>query len=76
MFTVWHGLFSLVLLFLRLRIETLPLSTVQGKCIYTFKAENQEIQFLLLCTNPSKDKHKFFLSKVGSTEADLSASHA
>ena len=29
MFTVWHGLFSLVLMFPRLRIEAPPLSTVQ-----------------------------------------------
>ena len=36
MFTVWHGLFSLVLMFSGLRIEAPPLSTVQGKCIYTF----------------------------------------
>ena len=29
-------------------------STVQGNCVYTiFKAENQEIQFPLLCTKPS-----------------------
>ena len=28
--------------------------------MYTFlKADNQEIRFLLLCTKPSKDKHKF-----------------
>ena len=38
------------------------LSTVQGKYIYIFfKAENQEIQFPLLCTKTSKDKHKFFV---------------
>ena len=43
-----------------LRIDALPLFTVQGKCIYTiFKAENQEIQFPVLCTKPSKDKDKF-----------------
>ena len=60
----WHGLFSLVLMFPGLRIEAPPLSTVQGKCIYTFfKAENQEIQLLLLCTKPSKDKHKFLFFK-------------
>ena len=52
-------------------------STVQGKCIYTFfKAENQQIQFPLLCIKPSKDKHKFFLLKVGSPGANLSATHA
>ena len=56
---------------------TPPQSTVQGKSIYTiFKAENQEIQFPLLCTKHSKFKHKFFLSKVGSPEADLSAIRA
>ena len=32
--------------------------------IYTiFKAENQEIQFLLLCTKPNIDKHKFLFFK-------------
>ena len=36
MFTVWHGLFSLVLMFPMLRIEASPLSTVQGKFKYTF----------------------------------------
>ena len=36
MFTVWHGLFSLVLLFSGLRIEAPIPSTVQGKWIYTF----------------------------------------
>ena len=52
MFTVWNRLFCLVLAFLGLRIETLSLSTVQGKCIYTiFKAENQEIRFLLYVLN-------------------------
>ena len=60
MYTVWYGLFSLVLMSSGLRIEALPLSTVQGTCMYTiFKAENQEIQFPLLCTKPSIDKHKF-----------------
>ena len=45
-FTVWHGLFSLVLKFPGLRIEALPLSTVQGTCLYKiFKAENKETQF-------------------------------
>ena len=47
-------------------------STVQGKCI----AENQEIQFPLLCSKPGKDNHKFFLSKVCSPGANLSASCA
>ena len=65
MFTVWHGLFSLTLMFPRLRIEVPSLSTVQGNCMYIFfKAENQEIQFLLLCTKPSKDKHKFLSLKA------------
>ena len=36
MFTIWHGLFSLVLVFTGLRIEAPPPSTVQDKCIYTF----------------------------------------
>ena len=60
MFTVWHGLLSLVLMFSRLKIEALPLSTVQGKCIYTlFKVENHEIKFPPLCTKSGIDKHKF-----------------
>ena len=60
MFTVWPKLFSLVLTFPGLRIEALPLSTVQDKCIYKiFKAENQETQFPLLYTKPSIDKCKF-----------------
>ena len=64
-------------MFLGLKIEVPPLSTVQDKCIYTiFKAENQKIQFLLLCTKRSKDKRKFYLSKVGSSEADLLAIRA
>ena len=64
MFTVWHGLFSMVLIFPGMRIEAPPLSTVKGKCIYTiFRAENQEIQYLLLCTKPSIDKHKFLSFK-------------
>ena len=60
MFTFWHRLFSFVPLFPGVRIETPPTSTVQGKCLYTFlKAENQEIQRLLLGTKSNKDKHKF-----------------
>ena len=60
-----------------LRIEALPLFTVQGKCIYTFfKAKNQKIQCPLLCSTPSKDKHKFLLSKDGSPGANISASFA
>ena len=48
--------------------------TVQGKCIYTFfKAENQEIQFRSYVLNLVKINISFFLSKVGSTGADLSA---
>ena len=55
MFTAWHGLFSLVLMFSGLRIEAPPLSTVQSKYIYTFfKAENQEIQFLSYVLNLNK----------------------
>ena len=64
MFTVWHGLFSLVLMFSGLRIEAPPLFTVQDKCICTiFKADNQEIQFPLLCTKPNIDIHKFLSFK-------------
>ena len=51
-------------MFTGVRIEAPPLSTVQGKCIYTiFKAENQETQFLILCTKPSIEKHKFLFFK-------------
>ena len=64
MFTFWHGLLSLVLVFFGLRIEALPLSTVQGKCIYTlFKAENQDFQFSPLCTKLSIDEQKCFSFK-------------
>ena len=64
MFTVWHGLFSLVFVFPGLRIGAPPLSTVQVKCIYTScKVENQKIQFPLLCTKPSIDRHKFLSFK-------------
>ena len=68
-------------------IEAPPLSTLQGKFVYTFfKAESQEIQFPLLSTKPSKDK--FFLSKSRGrfieqpclactiSSADLSVNHA
>ena len=63
MITVWHGLFSLVLVFTGLRIEALPISTVQG--IYTIsKAENQEIQFPFSCTKPGVDKHVFVFQSL------------
>ena len=76
MFTVWHGLFSLVLLFPGLRIEAPPLSTVQGKCIYTiFKAEIQEIQFLYYVLNMVQINVSFCHSKVVSPGSDLSACH-
>ena len=46
MYTVWHELFCLV------QMDASSLFTVQGKCIYKiFKAEIQQTQFLLLCTN-------------------------
>ena len=76
MFTVWHGLFSLVLMFSGVRIEALPHSQYRVNVYTLFKAENQLIHFPLLLTKPSKDKHKFFLSKVGSPEADLSTFRA
>ena len=66
MFTAWHRLFSMILMFPGLRIEAPPLSTVQGGCIYEiFKVENQEIKFPLLCTKPSIDKHHKFSSFQG-----------
>ena len=62
--TVWYGLSSLVLLFPRLRIEAPPLFTVQGKYINAiFEAENQQIQFPLLCTKSNIDKHKYLSFK-------------
>ena len=77
-------------MFAGLRIEALPQSTLQDKYVYTlFKAENQEIQFPLLCTKLSKDKVFFFqrllvpgrfigqpclACTIGAT--DLSAKHA
>ena len=78
MFTLWHGLFSLVLMFPGLKIKVPPLSTVHGNNIHTiFKAENQEIQYLLLCTKPSIQINiSFYHSRVGSLEADLSANRA
>ena len=71
---IWHGLFqcllfgtafSFVLMFLRPNHST-----------GFFKEENQEIQFPLLCTKPSKDKNKFCLSKVGNPGVNSSASRA
>ena len=64
MFTVWYRLFSLVLMFSGLRIETPPPPIIQSKCIYImFEAENQEIQFPFLCTQPSIDKHNILSFK-------------
>ena len=80
MFTVWHGLFPLILMFPGLRIEALPLSKVLRKSIYTiFKRRTRKLSFhsyVPVCTKPSIDKHKFLSFKVGSPEAVLSAIHA
>ena len=58
-FTVWQRLFSLVLTFPRLKIEAPPRSIIQYSCLYNiFKAENQETQFPLLCTQV------FFFSRM------------
>ena len=77
MFTVWYRLLSLVLMFSGLRIEALPHLQYRVS-VYTLflKRRTRKFYFRLLCTKPSKDKHKFFLSKVGSPSADLSANHA
>ena len=58
LFTVWHSLVSLVLLFPDLRIESPHPSTVQGKCIYTFLKQRTRKFNLCSCTKPCKDKHK------------------
>ena len=63
MFTVWHGLFSLVLDFPGLRIEAPALSTVQVSVYTIHKVENQEIEFPLLRTESFIDKHKFLTFK-------------
>ena len=63
-FTVWHRLFSLVLLFPRLRIEALLPSTVQGKCIYTFlKLRTRKFNFRSYVLNPVKINISFCHSR-------------
>ena len=58
----------LVLNFPGLIIDAPPISTVQSKYIYTiFKVKIQETQFLLLCTEPSIDNHKFLSFKGGNS---------
>ena len=75
MFTVWHELFSLVLVFPSLR-SSAPMY-IQGKCIYTiFKAENQETEFPFDVLNLVWINISFHLSKVGGPEADLLAIRA
>ena len=74
MFTVWHELFSLVLMFSTLRIEALPPSIVQGKCIYTFlKRRTSRVNFHSYVLIVVKINKSICLSKVGSSGADLSA---
>ena len=58
MFTVWHGLFSLVLIFSTLRIDAPPHPQYRVSEYTFFKTQNQSIQFPLLCTKLSKDKRK------------------
>ena len=61
MFIVWHRLFSLVLMFSGLRIEALPPSTVQGKCIYTFlKWRTSRLNFRSYVLNLVKINISFF----------------
>ena len=68
---VLHRLFS------RLRIEAPPLSTVQGKCIYTFlKRRISRFNFRSYVLNLVNINIRFFLSKIGSPGGDLSATHA
>ena len=59
MFTVWHGLFSFVLTFPRLRIAALPLSTVQGVYKQNFLSGEPGNSIATIITKPSIDKHKF-----------------
>ena len=69
MFTVWHGLFSLVLMFPGLRIEAPPHPQYRVSVYTLFKAENHEIQFPLLCTKPSKDKQRLVVLRLISRPA-------
>ena len=73
MFTVQHGLFSLVLMFPELRFEVLPLFTAQGKSI---KRRTRKFNFRSYVLNPVQINISFCLSNVGSPEAKLSASRA
>ena len=76
MFTVWHGLFSLVLVLSGLIIEASPLSPVQGT--YTCAILKQRIRKFNFrtCTKPSIGNIIFFLSKIGSLGANLLTIHA
>ena len=64
MFTVLHRLFSLVLMFSRLRIEALSPSTVQGKCIYTFIKQRTSTFNFRSCVLNLAMINQFFLSKL------------
>ena len=78
MFTVWQYFFLWYSCFLAENWSSAPYLQYRVS-VYTlfFQMENQEIQFMLLCTKPSKYKHKFFFfQKVGCPGADLSASRA
>ena len=68
MFTVWHRLSSLVLIFPGLRIEALPLSTV--------KRRTRKFNFHSYVLNLVQINRNVCLSKVGSPGADLLASRA
>ena len=65
MFTVWHGLFSLVLMFSGLRIEAPLPSTIQGKCIYVFlKKRTSRFNFRSYILNLVKINISFFFQRL------------
>ena len=73
MFTLWHILFSLALMFPGLRIEA-----PNRVSVYTLslKRRTMKLNFRSYILNLVKINISFFLSKVGSPGADLSANHA
>ena len=65
MFTIWHGLFPLVLMFSGLRIEALPTSTVLGKSIYTFFLSGEPVDSIShVCNKPSKNRNVFLFQML------------
>ena len=65
MFTIWHGYFSLVLMFHGLRIDAPPISTVQSKCIYTFlKPKIRKFDFCSYVLNLVKINISFVFQRM------------